>query len=268
MKRTPSDRRTSDAGTVFVERDEGYSDPEMILEGRAGPKVATLLRVQFHGESKDSKGVVGYWFLDDSTRLRRRIPSAGWRATDEARAWSAGKSWWEAWEESPEASWMLSAFAYARPGLGIPTLVRVACACARECLSAVPAEDPRPRRALEAAESWCARDPDYAPAALHAVRARALDARAAWLEYGRAPETARGAESASFAAYHAALSVVQDAANAAGVAASSAAWSLALAQGSPAVSTEARRRSAARHLADLVRREVTLAEALRAVVGS
>lgn len=76
--------------------------------------------------------------------------------------WSRGRSPEAAWAECPRADWMIQVAAEA--GAGPALLVRAAAAVWRLLwLARVPAGDPRPLAAIEAAEGWAARSSAEGP---------------------------------------------------------------------------------------------------------
>lgn len=103
----------------------------------------------------------------------------------------------QAWRVCRRGDWMLW---YAeRVGVELRRLVWVACQCARLTLRHVPDGEPRPRRAIEAAEAW-AEGRDWVT--LADVRAAAAEAAAAarWAET-TAPWPAEAAWAAAEAAW-------------------------------------------------------------------
>jgi hypothetical protein len=125
----------------------------------------------------------------------------------------------EAWSKCPRGDWLL--WLAARIGLDEDrhkTIVKIATEIARQVLKYIPAEEERPRKAIEAAEKWLdgkeKEKENVINAAAAAYSASAYAAHAA---------ASAAANAAAYAAYAAAYAAEIDAANYASAAATSAA---------------------------------------------
>ncbi len=130
-------------------------------------------------------------------------------ARDFASAYPTLESAWHACERGDWLLWLAGRL----PAFPRPLLVLAACACAREALIHVPANEPRPLRAIEAAEAW-ARGGHNAPT-LADVRAAAYAAADAAAAAYAATYAAANAADAAYAATYAADDAANDAAGAA-----------------------------------------------------
>jgi hypothetical protein len=156
------------------------------------------------------------------TILQAHLEALG--ACREAREWAGDRSPLAAWDECERADWLLWWAARTKVDTK-QKIVLAACACARQALRFVPADEKRPLRAIEAAERW-AKNPTEkkrkaaaraADAAAYAAAARAADAAAyaaaaaaaaaraadaaAYAAAAAATDTARAARAAAYAAY-------------------------------------------------------------------
>ena len=101
---------------------------------------------------------------------------------------------YDRWQRCPRGDWLL--WLAGRAGVDRRSMVLAACAIAREVLHLVPADEPRPLYAIEAAEAWARGEVTLAQVgSAAAARARAA---ADW-----APEAAEAASEAIGAAVNA-----------------------------------------------------------------
>ena len=121
-------------------------------------------------------------------------------ACEDAYRWARGKSGAVAWRTCKRGDWLL--WLAARAEVRRQDLVLAACACARLALKHVPADEHRPRIAIETAERWARSDDgvtlgdvraaaDAADAAAAAVAAADVAPYAAYAAYAVADAAAR-----------------------------------------------------------------------------
>jgi len=140
-------------------------------------------------------------------------------ACTEAVKWAGRKTPKKAWETCKRGDWLL--WIAGKLNVDRKLLVLVACVCARTALKYVPADEDRPRLAIEAAERWADNPTEKNKAAAwDAARA------AAWAAGAAAWDAARAARAAGDAAWDAARAAAW-AAGAAAWAAGDAAWAAA-----------------------------------------
>ena len=100
----------------------------------APPSEAQILRVAAAGED-DARcaALVGDWLLAPTFRSPRRVPVARWEYNQPSLAWSAGKSWLDAWSLCDVGLWLLH-----HTPLPPRWHVRAACAVAAEVVPCLP----------------------------------------------------------------------------------------------------------------------------------
>ena len=113
-------------------------------------------------------------------------------ACTEAVKWAGRKTPKKAWETCKRGDWLL--WIAGKLNVDRKLLVLVACVCARTALKYVPADEDRPRLAIEAAERWADNPTEKNKAA----------AWAAWAAAGAAAWAARAAGDAAWDAARAA----------------------------------------------------------------
>ena len=101
-------------------------------------------------------------------------------ACEDAYRWARGKSGAVAWRTCKRGDWLL--WLAARAEVRRQDLVLAACACARLALKHVPADEHRPRIAIETAERWARSDDGVTLGDVRAA-ADAADAAAAAAAY-------------------------------------------------------------------------------------
>ena len=212
----PWDRTFADAGVALDEMSDLRPSREPLV-----------LRVAATGGlERERKLVEGDWLCDSDGAEPRRIPQPNWGYDGDARKWSFGRAWLDAWERCPNAQWSL--YAAATAGVDRRLVVLAACACARTELPYLAREQEMSRLAIETAEAWARGE-----ATVEEVHAASV-----------APASASAASAASAAYY----------------AASDARYAYAYTASASAVDAHA----SLREMADLVRRQVPTIAVLRA----